>query len=76
MPFYQVTLPGDIRAALDVSKDGVVTEANPVLKQSVGLRIDKVRQWAEKKGGKVRMVSGLPASIVPVLAKRPDAGKR
>lgn len=76
MPFYQVTLPGDIRAALEVSKDGVVTEANPILKQSVGLRIDKVRQWAEKKGGKVRMVSGLPASTVPAWAKRPDAGKR
>jgi len=55
MQLYQVEM-GSIRASLDV-EDNVLIRAGPMLKNSVGLRISKVKEWVHKKGGRMELVS-------------------
>ena len=52
---YQVDM-GSIRASLEVT-DGLVTAAVPVLTHSVGLSIRRVKEWVEKKGGRIVLVA-------------------
>jgi hypothetical protein len=53
MKLYQVEV-GNIRAGLEVQND-VVTAATS-LKNSIGLRINRVKAWAERKGGTVTLI--------------------
>ena len=58
MSLYRISLPGGIVAGLEVDRRGYVTHAAPVLVKSVGLKIDTVKKWAEKKGGSAMLVTG------------------
>lgn len=57
LALYQISLPRGITAGLETSPGGVVVNAAPVLRKSVGLHIERVRQWAERKGGSLKLIS-------------------
>lgn len=57
LKLYQVFLKG-VTAGVEVSPDGVVVDAAPVLKKFIGVRLDKLRNWVTGKGGQVNAVGG------------------
>lgn len=59
MVLYQVSLK-DVTAGLEVSPDGVVVDAAPVLKKFIGLRLDRLCGWVKAHGGQVKRVREAP----------------
>jgi len=60
---YQVLLR-NVTAGIEVSPDGIVVTAAPVLKKFMGARLDKLRGWVERQGGTVKEVRREKEKIV------------
>jgi hypothetical protein len=57
MRFYRVFLPFGVATEVEVSADGVIVSATPMLGASVGLKFRRFERWVKQKGGEVTVIS-------------------
>jgi hypothetical protein len=50
MTLYRLCL-NNITAGIEVSPDGIITDAAPVLRRYIGCPLAKMQEWAKSKGG-------------------------
>jgi hypothetical protein len=60
MSFYRVFLRGGIIATVEVSLTGMIVGADPMLRNSIGLRFARFSAWVKRKGGEIYLVTERP----------------